>query len=404
MVILENGINREMNHSLYIHIPFCRHRCHYCDFNTYVGKCDLIPAYIDALIKELRIVNDIKQGILVHTIYFGGGTPSLIPVISYRKIMDAIKTNFIITSDCEISLEANPGTLSFDYLSGLHSLGFNRISIGVQSMDPFDLIRLDRIHTVWDVLESIYHARLAGFDKINLDLIFGLPWQDLETWGKTLSRAVELSPEHFSVYSLIIEPGTPLFDWYQKGLIKRQDQDLEADMYEMTLGMLNDAGFDHYEISNWAKNGIIRDNRCRHNLQYWLGYPYLGIGAGAHGFSNGYRTINAVKIQDYIQKLNQNNSPALPFPSTPSQIAMEKIDLETQMSDFMMVGLRLVKEGVSEERFGRLFGKSMSEIFNDEISMLIQQGLIEWSISDENKLHLTKRGIFVANQVFMAFI
>lgn len=404
MVILENGINREMNHSLYIHIPFCRHRCYYCDFNTYVGQHAFIPAYIDALIKELRIVNSTKPGLSIHTIYFGGGTPSVIPVSSYSKLMDGIKTNFILTPDCEISLEANPGTLSLDYLNGLHSLGFNRISIGVQSMDPFDLVRLDRIHSVWDVLESIYHARLAGFDNINLDLIFGLPWQDLATWEKTLSRALELSPEHFSIYSLIIEPGTPLHDWYQKGLIKRQDQDLEADMYEMTLGMLNDVGFDHYEISNWAKNGLTRDTRCRHNLQYWLGYPYLGIGAGAHGFANGYRTVNAVTIQDYIHKLNQNNSPALPFPFTPSQIAMEKIDLETQMSDFMMVGLRLVKEGVSEERFGRLFGKSMAEIFYEEISTLIRQGLIKWSEGDERILHLTKRGIFVANQVFMAFI
>ncbi|MDY6846501.1 MAG: radical SAM family heme chaperone HemW [Chloroflexota bacterium] len=393
-----------MNHSLYIHMPFCRHRCHYCDFNTYVGKSALIPAYVDALIKELRIVNRTKQGIPVHTIYFGGGTPSLIPISSYNKIMNAIETNFTLTSDCEISLEANPGTLTLDYLSGLLSLGFNRISIGVQSMDPFDLIRLDRSHSVWDVLESVYHARLAGFGNINLDLIFGLPWQDLETWEKTLSRAIALSPEHFSIYSLIVEPGTPLFAWYQKGLIKRQDQDLEADMYEMALAMLNDAGFDHYEISNWTKNSVTRDTRCRHNLQYWLGYPYLGIGAGAHGFSKGYRTVNVATIQDYIQKLNQNNSPALTFPATPSQIGIEKIDFDTQMSDFMMVGLRLVKEGVSEERFELLFGKSMSEIFKDEISTLIKRGLIEWSVGDERKLHLTKRGMFVANQVFMAFV
>lgn len=393
-----------MNHSLYIHIPFCRHRCHYCDFNTYTGQSGLIPAYVDALIDELRIVSLAKKDIPIHSIYFGGGTPSLITVPLYKKILNSIKAGFKLGSDCEISLEANPGTLNQEYLSDLYGLGFNRISIGVQSLDPFDLVRLDRIHSIWDALESIHYARLAGFNNINLDLIFALPWQDLETWKKTLLRAIDLSPEHFSIYSLIIEPGTPLFNWYQKGLIKQQDQDLEADMYELTIETLENSGYGHYEISNWAKKDENRDYRCRHNLQYWLGYPYLGVGAGAHGFSNGFRTVNTLTIHDYIKHLSQDNLLPMPFPGTPAQISMDAIDLKTQMSDFMMVGLRLVEEGVSERRFRNLFGRSMTEIFSQEIIGLIDQGLIEWSEGEERKLHLTRRGIFLANRVFMAFV
>lgn len=393
-----------MNHSLYIHIPFCRHRCHYCDFNTYTGQIGSIPAYVEALISELRIVSLAKPDIPIHTIYFGGGTPSLIPVSIYEEIISAIKAGFMLGSDCEISLEANPGTLKKEYLHRLVGLGFNRLSIGVQSLDPFDLVRLDRIHSIWDVLESIHHARLAGFDNINLDLIFGLPWQDLETWKKTLLRAIDLSPEHFSIYSLIIEPGTPLFNWYQRGLIKQQDQDLEADMYELTIDTLKGSGYEHYEISNWAKYDQNWDFRCRHNLQYWLGYPYLGIGAGAHGFSDGFRTVNTLTIHDYIKRMSQDDFLQMPFPGTPAQISKDAIDIKTQMSDFMMVGLRLVKEGVSEARFRKLFGRSMTEIFSQEITTLTRQGLIEWSEAEERKLHLTKRGVFLANRVFMAFV
>jgi oxygen-independent coproporphyrinogen-3 oxidase len=175
-------------------------------------------------------------------------------------------------------------------------------------------------------------------------------------------------------------------------------------MYELTIDTLQDSDYEHYEISNWAKKGQNRDFRCRHNLQYWLGYPYLGIGAGAHGFSNGFRTVNTLTIHDYIKRMSQENHMPMPFPGTPAQISMVPIDLKTQMSDFMMVGLRLVKEGVSERRFRKLFGKSMTEIFSHEIIRLIDQGLIEWSEAEERKLHLTERGIFLANRVFMAFV
>lgn len=393
-----------MYYSLYIHIPFCAHRCHYCDFNTYVGKNVLMNPYFDALINELRIVTNLNSNITLHSIYFGGGTPSLVPLSLYKNLIAEINHQFDLIKNCEISIEANPSTLSREYLGGLKQLGFNRISLGVQSTNNLDLKRLDRTHNIWDVLESIENIRKAGFENLNLDLIFGLPWQDLDSWNNTLSRAIQLSPEHFSVYSLIIEPGTPLNSWYQKGLISRQDQDLEGDMYEIAMNELSESGYEQYEISNWAKMDKERDYRCRHNLQYWLGFPYLGIGAGSHGFAAGFRTVNTPTIPDYISKSRLSGDTINQFPGTPTQIKMEKMDLETQMKDFMMVGLRLTKEGVSEERFFQLFRRSMKEVFSKEIAKLFQQGLVTWTDEYENQLILSKRGIMVANQVFMAFV
>jgi len=363
-----------------------------------------MPAYFDALISELRIAKSRKHGINLHSVYFGGGTPSIVPVSLYSKLFDEVKEVFHLSTDCEISIEVNPSTLSQDYLDALKRLGFNRISLGVQSTNEIDLLRLDRTHTTWDVLESIKIIRKAGLDNLNLDLIFGLPWQSLKSWEETLSRALDLYPEHFSIYSLIIEPGTPLYSWYQRGLISQQDQDLEADMYEMTIEMLAQSGYEQYEISNWAKLDPVKDYRCRHNLQYWLGYPYLGVGAGAHGFAAGYRTVNTPSIHDYILRCGEVEQIEKPFPAAPAQTRFEKIDLQTQMMDFMMVGLRLTKEGVSEERFSEIFTGSMREIFHNEINTLVQQGLITWSSGHKGRLHLTKRGIMVANQVFMTFV
>lgn len=393
-----------MNYSLYIHIPFCSHRCHYCDFNTYVGKNSLIPDYFDALIREFRVVYRSNPEIRLHSIYFGGGTPSLVHPSLYEVLFEEIRNHLNLTSDCEISLEANPNTLTNEYLQDLKGIGFNRISLGVQSTNSLDLKRLDRTHDIWEVLDSIENIRKSGFKNLNLDLIFGLPWQDINGWKNSLLRSIELKPEHFSIYSLIIEPGTPLFSWYQQGLISQQDQDLEGDMYEMTIDMMADAGYEQYEISNWSKKDENEDYQCRHNLQYWLGYPYLGLGAGAHGYASGYRTVNTPTIDDYIHRCFQTDQKKAPFPSSPAQIAMEKLDLKTQMMDFMMVGLRLTREGVSEERFAKLFGISMIEVFDKEISKLINKGLVTWTDESKDRLHLTRRGIMVANQAFMEFV
>lgn len=399
-----NGIIDVMDYSLYIHIPFCKHRCNYCDFNTYAGMQDNIPAYITALIEEIRIVLCGKHCLALHSVYFGGGTPSLIDLESYQVLLSVIRQYAELTEDCEISLESNPGTLDQNYLLCLRRLGFNRISIGVQSTNPFDLVRLERIHDIDDVLNGIRFARMAGFTNINLDMIFGLPWQSLSGWENSLKRAIDLKPDHFSLYSLIIEPGTLLNKWYQKGLVKLQDQDLEGDMYETAMRLLDSAGYRHYEISNWARRYNTRDFRCRHNLQYWLNRPYLGLGAGAHGYAENIRTVNVNTIPRYIECLSNNTTRHTTFPVSPAAVSTEDIDRTTQMKDFLMLGLRLVEDGVSDTRFTSWYGISYKDVFDQEIQSLLDKGLLEWVGDAEDRLRLTHRGVMVANQVFMAFV
>lgn len=385
-------------------MPFCQHRCHYCDFVTTTGKESLIPRYVDTLCQEIRIASTSTGTVPVHSIYFGGGTPSIIPSETYEKILKTLDNKFDLTVGCEISLEANPGTISEAYLIDLYSLGFNRLSLGVQSTDSFDLVRMDRIHTLDDVLNGVYHARRAGFLNLNLDLIFGLPWQSLDSWEHSLSRAVSLQPEHFSLYSLIIEPGTALDAWYQKGLIAQQDQDLEADMYAYAMEMLGKAGYYQYEISNWAKASADRDLRSRHNLQYWLNQSYFGFGAAAHGYVGNIRTANTPLIEDYIQRVTSLNAEDRDSAHFPAAISISKVDEATQMKDFMMLGLRLVKDGVSRIDFSERYGREMESVFQEEINLLLKKGLIEWGKGSRDCLRLTKRGVFLANQVFMQFV
>jgi oxygen-independent coproporphyrinogen III oxidase len=390
--------------SAYVHIPFCKRRCHYCDFNTFAGMERFIPDYVSALIKEIRIVSKEKTKILLHSIYFGGGTPSLVPKILYEKILAVFEQEYNLQEDSEITIEANPGTLTYEYLRDIRKLGINRISIGVQSTDTFDLVRLDRIHNINDILNSVRYARKAGFDNINLDLIFGLPWQDLSGWEYSLFRALALKPDHFSLYSLIIEPGTLLYRWYQKGLIALQDQDLEGDMFQCAMDMLADAGYEHYEISNWARHNTKRSYQSRHNKQYWYNLPYLGFGAGAHGYAEGTRTVNTGTISDYIRRINQAEKVDLIFPASPATISTTQVDHPTQMKDFMMLGLRLVQEGVSLERFQYLYGVAMMNVFGDEINSLLDRGIIEWIGKDKNSLRLSEKGVIIANQAFMEFV
>ena len=390
--------------SIYIHIPFCQRRCHYCDFNTYTGMKFLLPDYINAIIQEIRYYSTRYADHKVHTIYFGGGTPSLVPVKHFDRILSSINRFFNIENECEISIEANPGTLSLEYLSGLVGLGVNRISIGAQSTNSSDLIRMDRIHSPEDILNSVYFARKAGIKAVSMDMIFGMPWQDLSSWTSSLSRALDLKPDHFSLYSLIIEPGTPLFQWYQRGLIAEQDEDIEADMFETAIGLLSREGYEHYEISNWAKQDTSNDFRCQHNLQYWRHRPYLGIGAGAHGFIGTLRIANTPTIPVYIQQfggLEKNNQK---FSQSPASISCIEIDDYTGMQEFMMLGLRLIQEGVSESQFKHRFRRSMKNVFENEISGLIKDGLIRWDKCDSDRIRLTKRGLFVANRVFREFV
>lgn len=424
-----------MNYSLYFHIPFCTHRCAYCDFNTYAGQEEMIPAYVDALNREINFVGQqLKdyetRGLAddptkVHTIFFGGGTPSLLSPLQFDSVFKSIRSAFTLTEDAEITIEANPGTVSYENLLALRQIGINRISFGVQSANAFELKMLERAHNFFDVIEAVTSARKAGFDNLNLDLIYALPEQTLQTWQTTVNRILDLHPEHISAYALTLEHGTPFGRWSSKGMLPIPDSDLAAEMYEWASETLEAAGYVQYEISNWAKiNSEVRmmndqfdsafriphsSFQCRHNLQYWRGQPYLAFGAGAHGYANGYRYSNALRIKTYIERLSHPSSLILhTFPLSPATVNQHKQTSQDDMSEFMMTGLRLTQEGVSENEFQARFGKSLREVYGSEIEELLKMGLIENKTSEFSKnsevLRLTKRGRLLGNQVFMRFV
>jgi oxygen-independent coproporphyrinogen-3 oxidase len=413
-------------YSLYLHIPFCTHRCAYCDFNTYAGQESLIPAYVDALCKEIEYVGTRSlweraggEG-EVHTVFFGGGTPSLLSPQQFKSILESIRGNFTLSDDVEITIEANPGTCSFADLLDLHALGINRLSFGVQSANPFELRMLERAHNFFDVIEAVTSARKAGFHNLNLDLIYGLPEQTLQTWQITVQRILDLHPEHISAYALTLEHGTPFGRWASKGLLPLPDPDLAAEMYEWASETLEANGYFQYEISNWAKRIKGQESKvqsptfgvrpltpafaCRHNLQYWRSLPYLAFGAGAHGYANGYRYSNVLRIKTYIERLNTDHrSLNIAFPLSPATVNHHKQTLNDDMSEFMITGLRLTQEGVSFSEFEKRFGRSLYAVFGKEVEGLLKVGLLE-SPSAEQILRLTPRGRLLGNQVFMRFV
>lgn len=386
--------------SIYLHIPFCVHRCAYCDFNTYAGLEHLAPAYTRALQAELAFVSRAAPGLPVHTVFFGGGTPSLLGLDLMDGILETLTGGFDLDGESEISLEANPGTLSREYLAGLRSMGFNRLSLGVQSANPGELHLLERQHSYADVIQGVAWARQAGFDNLNLDLIFGLPGQSLETWQHSLRLVCDLQPEHLSLYALTLEHGTPMQHWVERGLMPEPDGDLAADMYEWASEYLEQGGFVQYEISNWARRsvegGVLA---CRHNLQYWRGLPYLGFGAGAHGYAGGVRTANVLAPAVYIERMKSGADGQ--FPRTPVTASATVIDRAAEMGETMMMGLRLVEEGVSAAAFEARFGQGLEAVFSWQIKMLVGQGLLEWNAG---RLRLTRAGRLLGNRVFMEFI
>lgn len=370
---------------LYVHIPFCRAKCAYCDFDSYPGLDRLFGPYVQALIREMGQAGPA----LVKTIYLGGGTPTVLPVSHLEQILSAANALFSVAPDAEVSLEANPGTVDPETLTGLRSLGVTRLSLGVQSLEGAELRLLGRIHTAGDAVDTYRQARLAGFDNVNLDLIYGLPRQGIDRWRVTLERALSLSPDHLSLYALSVEQGTPLAAAIARGDLPDPDPDLAADMYELAEELLEAAGFLHYEVSNWAARP---DRQCRHNLVYWRNEPYLGLGAGAHSWVSGRRRANVAAPIDYVERLLKGRSP----------VAMEEaIGPELEMGEMMMMGLRLLEEGVEWQRFRRRFDLDVRERFAQELDDLKQLGLIE---TDSERVRITRRGHLLGNQVFARFL
>jgi oxygen-independent coproporphyrinogen III oxidase len=394
-----------MSLSLYLHIPFCTHRCAYCDFNTYAGQESLIPLYVEALAREIEFVgNKLKTTQLsnysttIHTIFFGGGTPSLLTTDQFENIFKRIRDNFILTDEAEITIEANPGTVSYESLRKLRKTGINRISYGVQSANTEELRMLERTHNFLDVMEAVTFSRKAGFNNLNLDLIYGLPEQNLQSWQTTVKRILDLHPQHISAYALTLEHGTPFGRWAMKGLLPLPDPDLAAELYEWASETLEKNGYIQYEISNWAKPGYA----CKHNLQYWRGLPYLAFGAGAHGYANGYRYSNILRIKTYIERITSYAITNYEFPLTPVTVNHHKQTLNDDMSEFMMTGLRLTEEGISEEEFQARFGRALAEVYGKEIKELLKLGLIETTTG--NRIKISEHGRLLGNQVFIRFV
>jgi len=397
-------------HSLYLHIPFCHHRCSYCDFNTYSGMESLIPDYVRGLCQEIRyIARSSPHKIPIQTIFFGGGTPSILPIGEIERIFSAIEREFELIEGLEISLEANPGRLSVEYLKSLRDFGVNRISLGMQSANPQDLLLLERQHDFQMVVSAVRMLRKAGIDNLNLDLIYGLPYQSLDSWQRTLDSGISLKPDHLSLYALTIESGTPMGSWVKKGLLSEPDADIAADMYEYAGARLATQGYELYEISNWAR----RDSggqlmTCEHNLQYWRNLPYLGCGAGAHGFAGGRRTENELNPQKYVQALadsvEASSRDKYKFPQNPALKNSTVITRDREMKETMLMGLRLTKEGVARAPFRDRFGVDLKDEYKAEIEPLIKSGLLVWDHSEGGRLRLTHRGYLLGNQVFMQFV
>lgn len=338
----------------------------------------------------------------VHTIFLGGGTPSLISADELALLLETCTRNFDVQPDAEITLEANPGTVTLESLIALRRAGFNRISLGMQSANTIDLALLERQHDTLDVIRAVEWARQAGFDNLNLDLIYGLPAQPLQRWQETLETALTLHPDHFSLYALSIEHGTPFRKWLEHGLVSTPDDDLAADMFEWACERLETASYGHYEISNWGKRTDGEIKACLHNLQYWRNLPYFGLGAGAHGYINGVRTANLRGVKAYIHSIVKNQSTG--FPASSAVETTLPVDRWTAMQEHLMMGLRLLDEGVSNALFQQRFGVGLQQAFPQQIQRLEQIGLMEWAGEGGDVLRLTRRGWLLGNQVFSEFV
>ena len=375
--------------ALYIHIPFCAVRCHYCDFNTYAGLEKYFEPYADAVREEIRQAAGEYGRLPIQTIFIGGGTPTVLRPDQLGGILAACREHFAVAPDAEITSEANPGTVDQAHFTALRALGVNRLSMGVQSFDEAELKWLGRIHSAGEAEQAFDAAHAAGFTNINLDFIFGLPGQAPGAWARTLERAVGLGPEHLSLYSLTVEAGTPLADSVRRGRVPAPDDDLAADLYLASQDLLAAHGYAQYEISNWAKDA---SHQCRHNLVYWRDEAYLGFGAGAHSYARDRRWWNVRPVPQYIQRINAGML---------AVSGQETVGRRLEMGETMMLGLRLVLEGVGESGFRARFGVSLDEAFGEELAAVTARGLIERLPA---RVRLTAEGRLLGNQVFAEFL
>lgn len=378
-----------MTVSLYIHVPFCLKKCRYCDFISYPYSRTAAEDYLAALYREIQLyeafLNPGEREL--SSLFIGGGTPTCLPVGALQEILKRIRSVFSMTRKCEITVEANPGTISAGGLYELRRAGVNRLSIGVQSLADGLLEVLGRVHNAAQAGDAVRLARQAGFDNINIDLIYGIPGQTLSVWQETLDRAVSYEPEHIAAYGLQLEEGTSLERSVARGEMKACPEELELSMYLTAISFLKKSCYHHYEISNFTRPG----RECKHNLVYWLNLTYLGLGPAAHSYLRGERFANERELERYRSKLWTGEFPVAD---------RETIAVETEMSETMFLGLRLL-QGVDLAAFQRRFGQRLENYYRSQIKRLKRDGLAE---IDGGCLRLTERGLPLANRVFLEFV
>ncbi len=376
---------------IYIHIPFCMQKCLYCDFVSYINKSECVKEYINCMIKEIQSYDLKKYNIT--TIYIGGGTPSFIESDYIKEIINVIQNklekNDTRWEDIEITIEANPGTVTLEKLNDYKTAGINRISLGLQATQDRLLKQIGRIHNYKDFLEAYELLKRVGFNNINVDLMIGLPNQSIKDLKESLEKIIKLDPNHISVYSLIIEDGTPISKLLDEEKIKLPDEEIERQMYWYVKNKLELNGYNHYEISNFSKKG----KESKHNLNCWKQKQYIGIGAAAHSYFKDIRYSNTNNIEEYIKNIKENNIEK-------NRKIEEKQTIEDKKNEFMMLGFRMI-EGVNIADFKAKFVDNPLYVYREKIKKLTDEGLIE---VDLNNIKLTNKGLDLANVVFEEFI
>lgn len=389
---------------LYIHIPFCIRKCLYCDFLSFAAGADQQAEYVDKLLQEIEVMGIMAGAYEVVTVFFGGGTPSVLLPEQTVGIMEQLHKSFFISPGAEVTTEANPGTLDREKLKLYREAGINRLSLGLQSADGEELLRLGRIHTFGEFLDSFRLAREAGFDNINIDLMSALPGQSFQSYRHTLEQVADLEPEHISAYSLIVEEGTPFYCMYGEEAVQPDggpglpDEDTEREMYHFTKQFLKARGYDRYEVSNYAAAGKI----CRHNEGYWRGTEYLGLGLGAASLLKGERFSVTRDMEQYLSMSRAD------LERRKHHEDVEVLTLKSRMEEFMFLGLRMT-EGISAAEFEERFGKPVMSVYGEAIEGFLEQGLMERrqrqvSGRTDIRFKLTEYGTDVSNQVLCGFL